>query len=190
MKFLTNPGEIAGAMYDLNNEFLGHARREEIELMVGTCAYESNMGKFRIQIGGGPAKGIMQIEPATAADMWGRFLQVHRPQLYARFMFMCFGISDRDKFFYLPVDEDVLMSFVTVFDDLSILLARTKYLTDPRPIPKKLHDQAAYYKRVYNTAAGGGSTGGYLKAWRDHGCADLVDMVFPSLRERIEGRHR
>lgn len=189
MKFLTNPGEIAGAMYDLNNEFLGHARREEIELMVGTCAYESSLGKFRIQKSGGPAKGIMQIEPITAADLWGFFLKVHRPALYAKFMSICFDITDRDKFFY-PYNQDVLMSFVTVFDDLSILLARAKYLTDPRAIPLKLHDQAAYYKRVYNTAAGGGSTGGYLKAWRDHRCADLVDMVFPSLRERIEGRHR
>lgn len=189
MKFLRNPGEIVGAMYDLNMAFLGHARREEIELMAGTCACESDMGLYRIQIGGGPARGIMQIEPETAKDLWLRYLPNRRGSLYAKFMQICFGISDRSEFFY-PKEEGLVDAYLAACDDVSILLARTKYLTDPRPIPSALHDQAAYYKRVYNTAAGDATTGKYLKAWIDYRCADLVEMAFPSLRERIEGRHR
>lgn len=175
--FLINPEEIVRAIYDLNMAFLGHARLEEMQIMAGTCACESDMGKFRVQIDGGSARGIMQIEPTTAKDLWGRYLPNRRWSLFARFMEASFGITDASMFLY-PQDEDLISAYLTVRDDVSIILARTKYLTDPRPIPTDLDGQAAYYKRVYNTAAGAGSSGKYLKAWADFGCADLVNMVY------------
>ena len=175
--FLISPKEIVGAIHYLNTALLHHARREEIELLVGTCACESDMGKYRRQIGGGPASGIMQIETLTARDIWGRYLPERRPSLYTDFQAMCFGITDASEFFY-PEDDDLLRSILTVRDDVSILLARAKYLTDPRPIPTRRDDQAAYYKRVYN-AGGAGTRGKFLKAYLDHGCEALVDSCYP-----------
>ena len=36
---------------------------EVVELLMGTCAQESTMGKYRKQLGNGPALGIFQMEP-------------------------------------------------------------------------------------------------------------------------------
>ena len=41
-------------------------------LLMGTAAQESQFRYLR-QIGGGPALGLWQMEPATFADLWRRF---------------------------------------------------------------------------------------------------------------------
>ena len=40
-----------------------------VNLLMGTAAQESHLGKYRKQIGGGPALGIFQMEPATFNDI-------------------------------------------------------------------------------------------------------------------------
>ena len=52
---------------------------EEILLMI--AAHESGMGRDLKQIGGGPALGICQVEPATMYDNYANFLDM-RPGLY------------------------------------------------------------------------------------------------------------
>lgn len=43
-------------------------------LILGTCAVESNFGHYFRQIGGGPGLGIFQCEPATERDIWDNYL--------------------------------------------------------------------------------------------------------------------
>lgn len=45
-----------------------HPAAEELLLMI--AAHESHMGKYLRQVGGGPALGIWQMEPATYEDCW------------------------------------------------------------------------------------------------------------------------
>jgi len=39
-------------------------------LLMGTCAQESRMGQFLVQLDKGPAKGIFQMESSTEDDIW------------------------------------------------------------------------------------------------------------------------
>jgi len=45
------------------------------QLCFGTIAHESRGGYYLAQIGGGPALGIAQVEPATHRDNWANFLR-------------------------------------------------------------------------------------------------------------------
>jgi len=47
---------------------------EAVELLLMTCAHESNGGEYIKQIEG-PALGIYQMEPATHDDVWNNYLQ-------------------------------------------------------------------------------------------------------------------
>src|SRR5947207_14512835 len=44
------------------------------ELLLGTAMQESGL-VFRKQLGGGPARGLFQMEPATHDDIWANFLK-------------------------------------------------------------------------------------------------------------------
>jgi len=43
-------------------------------LLMGTCAQESRMGQFLVQLDNGPAKGVFQMEPDTHDDIYKNFL--------------------------------------------------------------------------------------------------------------------
>lgn len=68
--------------------------------------------------------------------------------------------------------------FMTVAsgDPLAVLFARLHYLFRTKdPIPQTVEDQAAYWKRWYNTIAGAGTVDEYLANWRQR-CADIVEL--------------
>ena len=46
-------------------------------LLLGTALVESNLERVR-QVGGGPALGVFQMEPATHASLWGDWLPRHQ----------------------------------------------------------------------------------------------------------------
>jgi len=113
---------------------------DAIELMLMTCAAETDLGHFAFyQNKGGVAKGIMQVEPDTMRDNYGSFLYF-RDRLREDIRVAC-GV---DKF-----DEEALEYNVA----FNIFMARLKYFRDPSPIPSDLTGMAKYHKRVYN--AGG-----------------------------------
>jgi hypothetical protein len=51
------------------------------ELLMLTWAHESEGGKYRKQVGGGPALGVFQMEPATFNDIVKNYLK-YRPEVY------------------------------------------------------------------------------------------------------------
>jgi hypothetical protein len=58
------------------------------ELLIATCAIESYGGTYLVQSGGGPAKGIFQMESTTHDDLWHR-LEKRYPDLLQRVLNGC-----------------------------------------------------------------------------------------------------
>jgi len=94
--------------------------------------------------------GFWQMEQSTVRDIWDNFAIGKR---YATVL-LSHGF-DPDN----PIDS-VLGSLV-----LQIMFARLHYRRDSKPIPMQddYEGQAEYYKRVYNTAGGKGSSEKFLK---------------------------
>lgn len=69
---------------------LGGAAAER--LLLGTALTESGLVHLR-QSGGGPARGLYQIEPATHRDLWRHYL-AFRPALAARLLCLAAPAGD------------------------------------------------------------------------------------------------
>lgn len=126
-----------------------------VELLMGTCAVESNFGKYDKQLGGGPALGPWQMEPNTMNDIWFNYIR-YRERL--RIMLANeFGMSGPDK--------DRLQKDL----EYAIVLARLKYRRSPLPLPIKPTDIAGlanYWKSVYNTNKGKGEVADFIRKYK------------------------
>ncbi len=114
-----------------------------VALLLGTAATESDFGTFLRQVGGGPALGAFQMEPATFNSLVSR--RAHQfPPLHGR------RASE--------LETDL---------ELAILMARLKYRDDPDPLPEAddLPAMAAYWKWVYNTPLGKGTAEKFMFDW-------------------------
>ena len=114
-----------------------------INLVAGTALAES-AGTYLHQLGSGPALGLWEVEPATAHDVFDRWL----------------GLSDQAELrakvlALLPAGADIEERLVT---DLrfAAVMCRLRYRMAEPPLPAA--DDAAglagYHKSVYNTAGG------------------------------------
>ncbi|MGE0675126.1 MAG: hypothetical protein AB7O64_18950 [Methylibium sp.] len=125
------------------------------ELLLGTALAESQL-KWRRQHGNGPARGLFQMEPATHDDIWNNYLKYgSRQQIAAAVRMFCAGAAPA-----APLLENN--------DAYACAMARVHYLRQPGALPAAgdRQGQAGYWKKYYNTAAGGGSVGHYLESWR------------------------
>jgi len=129
---------------------------EALYLILGTIAKESLMGKYRKQIGGGPALGICQIEPSTFYDIIQHFLK-YNPMLKNLVMKEA-GV------------EDLMAEYLENNDVLSICFCRFQYRRYPEKLPK-IHDiegMAALWKKRYNTYKGSGTVDGFIKTYEKY----------------------
>ena len=112
------------------------------ELLMLTCAVESNLGHYIYQVRG-PARGIFQMEPNTEKDIWSHFLKYKSEELLE-------DISEYDT-----IDEDDL-SFNLAYQ---VIMARIHYLRVPKPLPPATDREALaqYWKDHYNTYLGRGT---------------------------------
>ena len=104
------------------------------------------------QMGGGPAIGFWQVEPATLIDIIDNYVK-YRPELEKRLKSLGFskiGIETR------------VMSNIA----LQAVFCRLKYKRDKYALPKSsdLEAQARYWKRVYNTHLGKGTITHFMEA--------------------------
>lgn len=113
---------------------------DAVELLMLTAATESLMGKYIRQVGGGPALGIFQMEPATEKDIWDNYL-VYRVEL-------------ADKVEQYQVCEAGELEWNLAYQ---IIMARIHYLRVPHPLPSTVEGMATYYKKHFNTELGKGS---------------------------------
>ncbi|NML16536.1 hypothetical protein [Azohydromonas caseinilytica] len=125
------------------------------ELLLGTALKESRL-KFRRQIGGGPARGLFQMEPATHDDIWKNFLKF-RAKLADQVM----GLRSSPG--ADPIQE------LTDNDAYAAAMARVHYLRAPAALPPAgdVQAMAAYWKKHYNTVFGAGTAKSYVDAWNE-----------------------
>lgn len=121
-------------------------------LVLGTACQESECGRWLHQLGGGPALGIFQMEPATWDDIATNFL-VYRKELDAK--------VEKWACVQGPLDAEEMIGNLYY----ATAMCRVHYLRVPEPIPDYLGGQAAYWKKYYNTELGRGTVQEYLNSW-------------------------
>lgn len=115
---------------------------DALELLVFTCAIESNGGEYIKQVGG-PALGIYQMEPATHIDIWQNYIlkkQLLLNQLSASFD--CNRMPSEDRMIY---DS----RYATAMARIHYSRVKSKL-----PSAKSVDDMWEYYKQYYNTNLG------------------------------------
>jgi hypothetical protein len=112
------------------------------ELLMFTCAAESNGGQYLKQIKG-PALGIYQMEPSTYNDIWQNYIKEKtNVALVLLSNFEAARMPSEDRLIYD-------LRFATA-------MARLHYARIPEKLPGHLDVVGIweYYKKYYNTAAG------------------------------------
>lgn len=122
---------------------IGLYSENAVELIMGTFAQESNF-KYTRQIGGGPALGYGQMEPATFNDIIANYLK-YKPELMGKIMKAC-GI--------VTFKPEILVDNIP----LIICMTRIHYLRVSEPLPsyRDVWAMAEYWKKYYNTTLGKG----------------------------------
>lgn len=129
---------------------------EKVEsLLLGTCAQESALGRYRRQLGGGPALGIFQMEPETFYDIIHNYLR-HKKKLQRAVL----DALGKDKLEHLHPME------LECDDEMAILFARLHYYRVKEAIPDTIEEQALYYKKYYNTPLGKATIEEYIKNYK------------------------
>ena len=135
---------------------LGMDGEQAETLMLATALAESG-GRHTRQIGGGPALGLWQMEPATHDDLYDNYLLLHRQDLQPilkKASLYVFGGS-------FPPSSDLLIHNPRY----ACAMARLKYWRVPGPLPDTVPEMAEYWKTHYNTDGGKGTVEKFLKAW-------------------------
>lgn len=127
-----------------------------INLIMGTIAQESAMGKYRRQLGGGPARGICQMEPATEKDIWSNFLR-YKIQLRTRLSSLCSV--------YGPDPKQMETN-----DTYAILMCRMHYMRVRVELPDAgdVNGLANYWKLYYNTPLGKGTAKEFIENYKKY----------------------
>lgn len=116
--------------------------QDAVELLVFTCAVESNGGSYLKQIQG-PALGIYQMEPNTYIDIWENYIKAKKGLMTL--------ISSNFEVFYMP-DEDRM-----IYDlRYATMMARLHYSRVAGHLPdhNDVNSIWEYYKKYYNTPIG------------------------------------
>lgn len=135
-------------------EALGLKSGLATKMLLGTACMESNCGEYISQYPKGPAKGIYQMETATAKDIINNYLAYKKPLKEKVFSFYMNGYD-------LDFNLRTNMAFATA-------MARCHYLRQPGAIPDTLEGQAKYWKKYYNTEGGAGHPEEYIQKWKKH----------------------
>ena len=127
--------------------------RAAVHLLLGTAAQESGFGTYLRQVGGGPALGVFQMEPATDLDIWRNYL-VYREDL-AEAVWQVAGAA---------VDVGPSIDALEANLSYQIAMARIHYWRVPEALPSytDISGLARYWKQHYNTPEGKGTEEGFV----------------------------
>lgn len=122
------------------------------ELVLGTAIQESRLTYIK-QLGGGPALGLFQMEPATHDDIFTNWL-IYRPDLLSRVRSMT----------VLRENPSLEMVWNMRY---ACAMCRIHYRRKREPLPPAgdRPGQAAYWKEHYNTHLGKGTEEEYIHNW-------------------------
>lgn len=123
------------------------------ELLLGTALVESDL-LHRIQIGGGPARGLFQMEIETHDDIWNNFLKYKS--------YLAKAITSLQSSPKANRHTDLETN-----DKYACAMARLVYYRKPSALPKagNINAMAAYWKQHYNTLLGAGTVAKYIDKW-------------------------
>lgn len=118
---------------------------------MATCAQESLLGAYHTQGGGGPARGIFQMEGGDFNDIWNNFLAYHST-LAAQLKALNNGSQG-------TVDD------LVTNDHYAVAMARVHYERCPRALPSNTDLNALwmYYKVNYNSIHGAATQGQFYR---------------------------
>lgn len=121
------------------------------ELLLATCAIESDFGTFRTQLNG-PALGIFQMEPEDHDDIWSNYLKYRSV------------LANQIK----QLDGSCIAESLINNDKYAIALCRVHYLRAPTQLPdcNSLGAIWDYYKRYYNSIDGAAVESAFLAKYR------------------------
>lgn len=135
---------------------------EAERLVLGTARAESRLSWLR-QRPTGPARGLWQIEPFTARDVLGRYLN-RRDDLSRRVRATVFPMTGARAFRNL--DDDTLGFALANNLALGCAICRLMYLWVPDPIPRTTKRQAKYWVTFFNKG-GAATVEKYIAAWNN-----------------------
>lgn len=138
-------------------EHLGLWSESAENLLLGTALVESGLTHL-VQLGGGPALGVYQMEPATHDDIWKNFLKF-RDDLRKR---VCDTIN-LDPGMRPEADRHLIGNLF-----YATAMARVHYLRVLESLPEAddVWRMAGYWKAYYNTELGKGMPEKYFAAWK------------------------
>lgn len=120
-----------------------------IQLIMGTFAHESHLCEYLRQHPTGPARGGLQMEPATYDDLWKNYLKNPSRRALAD--------AVRDLASLRGIKQGI-PDFSELIGNLpfAVAMARVRYLPAPQilPIEGDIEALAAYHVRWYNRGGG------------------------------------
>lgn len=147
-------------------EFDPGISRSPVDFFLLGTAVQETMLRTRAQYGNGPAKSLWQIEPATANDVFDRYI-IKRPGLHHY-------ISNLSTF------NRAVMEEIEVNDFFACAVARCIYRYRPGWVDSPLSswDLAVWWKNRYNTVAGKGNPKSFEFLYNRH--------VLPIVEEELD----
>jgi len=132
-------------------QYLDMDSEDAREMVYRTGMAETGYKHLR-QMGGGPALGFFQCEPATFQDTLDNYI-AYRPELKTKL----YGLGYDEAYW-----QERFMSNIA----LQVAFCRLKYRRDKHMIPsfEDMTAQAKYWKRVYNSELGKGTVEHFLSA--------------------------
>lgn len=141
-------------------ELDGAALQAPIELMLGTALQESGL-IYRVQLGGGPALGLFQMEPNTHDDIWANFLQYRA------------ALAEKVRAFLNGDPQSA--ATLRNNDRYAAAMTRVHYFRMGKivghqdlPAAGDIAGMARYWKDYYNTAAGAGTAAQFVATLQAH----------------------
>lgn len=137
-------------------------------LLLGTALAESRL-QYLQQIGGGPALGVYQVEPATHRDVFANFLVYRTPLRHCVFTLSSgrpkTAIEANGTTVMVPHDHELIgnLAYATA-------IARLVYFRQKSPLPaaEDLQGLGAYWKQHYNTYRGAGTVEKFVEIYTTH----------------------